>query len=350
MTASSTFSSRISPPEDIDAAARALLDGALVVLPTETVYGLAARADDPDAVQRIYDVKGRPAGHPLIVHVADGMAALAGSWGADPLPLARSLAEEFWPGPMTLVVPRGPRTPDIVTGGQSTVAIRVPSHPVAAAVLLRMDELDPAGAPHGVAAPSANRFGRVSPTTYADAHAELAHRLQSRDVLLDGGPSEVGVESTIVDCTGDLPRILRPGSVTAGEIAAVCNCTVDDVRDGVTDIRVSGSLPSHYAPDAQLVVSPDLQAAIALLIAHVEAGARVDRIGLIAPASEPTPEGVRRLAAPKNSDDYARDLYAALRRADDDALALVLAIPPGADEGPVDAVIDRLHRAAAPRS
>ena len=349
MISPSTFSSSNSSSQDIDIAARALLDGALVVLPTETVYGLAARADDPDAVQRIYDVKGRPAGHPLIVHVADGMAALSGVWGGDAVPLARSLAEEFWPGPMTLVVPRGPRTPDIVTGGQATVAIRMPSHPVAAAVLMRMDELDPSGAPHGVAAPSANRFGRVSPTTFADARAELAHRLGPRDVLLDGGPSEVGVESTIVDCTGDLPRILRPGGVTASEIAAACGCTVDHVREGATDIRVPGSLPSHYAPDAQVVVSPDLQAAIALLMAHVEAGASVDRIGLIAPASEPTPEGVRRLAAPATSDDYARDLYAALRRADSDALALVLAIPPSDDDGPVDAVIDRLHRAAAPR-
>lgn len=336
-------------PDDIDTAARALLDGALVVLPTETVYGLAARADDPDAVQRIYDVKGRPAGHPLIVHVADGLAALSGVWGADAAPLPRLLAEEFWPGPMTLVVPRGPRTPDIVTGGQSTVAIRVPSHPVAAAVLARMDELDPAGAPHGVAAPSANRFGRVSPTTFADAQSELSDRLAAHDVVLDGGASEVGVESTIVDCTGDLPRLLRPGGVTVEEIAAACRCNPEQVRDGVSDIRVPGSLPSHYAPDAQVVVSPDLQAAIALLMAHVEAGANVDRIGLIAPASEPTPEGVRRLMAPRTSDDYARELYAALRRADADALALVVAIPPAADDGPVEAVLDRLHRAAAPR-
>lgn len=349
MTSASTAGASLASPDDIDIAARALLDGALVVLPTETVYGLAARADSPDAVRRIYDVKGRPAGHPLIVHVADGLAALSGVWGADATALARSLAEEFWPGPMTLVVPRGPRTPDIVTGGQSTVAIRVPSHPVAAAVLQRMDELDPAGAPHGVAAPSANRFGRVSPTTYADARAELAHRLQPRDVLLDGGPSEVGVESTIVDCTGVLPRILRPGGVTAGEIATACDCTPDQVRDGASDIRVPGSLPSHYAPDAQVVVSPDLQAAIAFLMAHVEAGAPVDRIGLIAPASDPTPEGVHRLAAPVTTDDYARDLYAALRRADTDSLALVLAIPPSDDDGPVDAVLDRLHRAAAPR-
>jgi len=339
----------VTAPTSIDAAAQALLDGALVVLPTETVYGLAARADDPVAVQRIYQVKGRPAGHPLIVHVADGLAALSNTWGADAAPLPRLLAEEFWPGPLTLVVPRGPRTPDIVTGGQATVAIRVPSHPVAAAVLRRMDELDPQGAPHGVAAPSANVFGRVSPTSLEHAADELADRLGPDDVMLDGGPSEVGVESTIVDCTGDLPRILRPGGVTVDEIAAVCDCTPQQMHDGVSDIRVPGSLPSHYAPRAQVIISPDLQAALALLMAHVEIGAQAQRVGLIAPASEPTPEGVQRLASPQGSDDYARSLYAALRRADTDDLALVLAIPPTPDDGPVEAVLDRLQRAAAPR-
>jgi L-threonylcarbamoyladenylate synthase len=349
MTAASSFSVAHASPDDIDTAARALLQGALVVLPTETVYGLAARADDPAAVQRIYDVKGRPPGHPLIVHVADGLAALSGTWGAQASDLARTLATEFWPGPVTLVVPRGPRTPDIVTGGQSTVAIRVPSHPVAAAVLRRMDEIDPSGAPHGVAAPSANRFGRVSPTTYRDAHGEIAHHLGSGDIVLDGGRCEIGVESTIVDCTGPLPRILRPGGVTAEQIAEVCQCSPEQVRDGATDIRVPGSLPSHYAPDAQVVICPDLHAAIALLMAHVEAGASVHRIGLIAPASEPTPEGVQRLAAPVTSEEYARELYAGLRRADAEGLALVLAIPPADDGGPFDAVLDRLHRAAAPR-
>lgn len=349
MTTASPVSLTRGSPDDIDIAARALLDGALVVLPTETVYGLAARADDPVAVQRIYEVKGRPPGHPLIVHVADGLAALSGTWGAQETPLARTLATEFWPGPLTLVVARGPRTPDIVTGGQSTVAIRVPSHPVAAAVLRRMDECDPAGAPHGVAAPSANRFGRVSPTTYRDAHSELAHRLASGDVILDGGRCEIGVESTIVDCTGSLPRILRPGGVTAEDIGEASGCNADQVRDGETNIRVPGSLPSHYAPDAAVVISPDLNAAVAFLMAHVEAGASGQRIGLIAPAREPTPEGVLRLAAPPTSEDYARDLYAALRRADAEGLALVLAIPPQEDGGPVDAVLDRLHRAAAPR-
>ena len=335
--------------QNIDAAAEALLAGALVVLPTETVYGLAARADDPAAVQRIYDVKGRPAGHPLIVHVADGIAALSGVWGADAAPLARLLAEEFWPGPLTLVVPRGPRTPDIVTGGQATVAIRVPSHPVAAAVLRRMDELDPQGAPHGVAAPSANVFGHVSPTTLEHAAAELADRLGPTDILLDGGPSEVGVESTIVDCTSEVPRILRPGGVTADEIATSCDCTPDQMRQDISTIRVPGSLPSHYAPRAQVILSPDLQAAVALLMAHMETGAPTQRIGMIAPASEPTPEGVYRLAAPATSDDYARGLYAALRRADTEDLALILAIPPDQDDGPVDAVLDRLQRASAPR-
>ncbi len=164
----------------------------------------------------------------------------------------------------------------------------------------------PQGAPHGVAAPSANVFGRVSPTSLEHAADELADRLGPDDVMLDGGPSEVGVESTIVDCTGDLPRILRPGGVTVDEIAAVCDCTPQQMHDGVSDIRVPGSLPSHYAPRAQVIISPDLQAALALLMAHVEIGAQAHRVGLIAPASEPTPEGVQRLASPQGSDDYAR--------------------------------------------
>ena len=334
----------MTEPASVDAAAQALLDGALVVLPTETVYGLAARADDLRAVARIYEVKGRP-----IVHVADGITALSDTWGADTAPLARLLAEEFWPGPLTLVVPRGPRTPDIVTGGQATVAIRVPSHPVASAVLHRMDEIDPLGAPHGVAAPSANIFGRVSPTTLEHATTELADLLGSADALLDGGPSEVGVESTIVDCTGVVPRILRPGGITLEEIAAVCGCTPQQMRNGVSNIRVPGSLPSHYAPRAEVVVALDLHAAMTLLRAYVESGAQLHRVGMIGPASEPTPEGVHRLASPRSSDDYARELYAALRQADTDGLALVLAIPPIPDDGPVEAVMDRLQRAAAPR-
>jgi L-threonylcarbamoyladenylate synthase len=336
-------------PHPIDAAARALLDGHLVVLPTETVYGLAARADDVEAVQRIYAVKGRPIGHPLIVHVADGAAALDQCWGAGATPLARVLAEEFWPGPLTVVVPRGPRTPDLVTGGQTTVAIRVPSHPDARAVLQRMDELDPAGAPHGVAAPSANSFGRVSPTRLEHVLADLGDRLGPDDVALDGGPCEVGVESTIVDATGKLPRILRPGGIGASEIAAACGCSPEQATDGVSDIRVPGSLPSHYAPRAQVVISPDPDAAFALVTAYAETLSPHKGIGMIAPREDPTPEGVHRLLEAGSSEDYARGLYAALRAADAEQVALIIAIPPRDGDDLRDAVLDRLYRAAAPR-
>ena len=338
-----------TPITDVDVAARALLHGALVVLPTETVYGLAARADDRGAVGRIFTTKGRPHRHPLIVHVADGDAALAGVWGRDAAPMARTLAAQFWPGPLTLVVPRGPWTTDEITGGQATVAIRVPAHPIARAVLQRMDEVDPAGAPHGLAAPSANRFGRVSPTTVAHAVEELADSLGDDDVFLDGGPCEVGVESTIVDCTGAVPRILRPGGVSAEEIAAACGCAVDVVIDGHSEVRVPGSMPSHYAPKARVIVAPDLAAAMSLVAASNEAGGSSAKVGLLAPAEYPTPEGLARLAEPETTEEYARVLYAALRAADDRGLAVVVAVPPEESDGLAAAVRDRLQRSAAPR-
>lgn len=335
---------------DPRAAAAALLEGALVVLPTETVYGLAGRADDPAAVARIYAVKGRPSLHPVIVHVADPRLdpSSPGTWVREVPDYAHRLAEQCWPGPLTLVLPRSHRATDDVTGGQDTVAVRVPSHPVALAVLRAMDELDPSGAPHGVAAPSANRFGHVSPTTVEHALADLGDLLTGADLALDGGPCSIGVESTIVDCTGPHPRVLRPGGIGIADIEQVCGLEALDAAD--SGIRVPGALPSHYAPAARIALATDGDALAAYVDAAVVGGTPVSRIGVIAAAEVTAPEGTARLLAPHSADDYARGLYDALRRADAAELTFIVAVPPEPDaEGVSDAIADRLRRASAPR-
>ncbi|MDP4675707.1 MAG: L-threonylcarbamoyladenylate synthase [Candidatus Nanopelagicales bacterium] len=326
------------PIGTIDSAAAALLDSRLVILPTETVYGLAGRADRVDAVARIYHTKGRPSDHPVIVHVADYQGAVHDSWASGFPTLAQELAHAFWPGPLTLVLPRGPRSGLNVTGGQGTVALRVPAHPIAQAVLRSMDEQDPQGAPHGIAAPSANRFGKVSPTTVQHAITELSPYLQPGDLALDGGACSWGVESTIVDCMGERPMILRPGGVTTEDIAAL---GLDPVTISQPTTRVPGSLASHYAPRAQVV----LHEFGALPADDVPA----DRQGFLALAEIETPAGMHRLAAPKTSVEYARMLYSALRAADDADLLLVVAVLPSEVDGVGAAVADRLRRAASPR-
>lgn len=335
-----------------DAAAIALLAGQLAILPTETVYGLAARADDPSAVARIYTAKGRPLDHPVIVHVADANAALDTSspqaWAREVPDYAQALADAFWPGPMSLVLARAPRSGDHVTGGQDTVALRVPGHHLARDVLRHMDELDPTNAPHGVAAPSANRFGRVSPTTAEHAVEEFIEVLEPEQfVVVDGGTSDVGVESTIIDCTGAVPRILRPGAVSAADVERVTGLVTAETGRG---IRVPGALPSHYAPSAHLVLAPDGPALRAVIESSAEAGLAPSSVGVIAPGELDTPEGARRLLAPASHAEYARGLYAAMRAADREGLRMIVAIPPEPDEeGIGDAVADRLRRAAAPR-
>ena len=336
--------------DDPRAAAAALLGGALVILPTETVYGLAARADDPAAVARIYAVKGRPAQHPVIVHVADPRLdpSAPASWVREAPDYARRLADALWPGPLTLVLPRSARATDDVTGGQDTVAVRVPAHPLALEVLRAMDELDPEGAPHGVAAPSANRFGHVSPTALAHAVADLGELLADSDLAIDGGACDVGVESTIVDCTGPQPRVLRPGGIGVAEVERVTGLEALDAT--ASGIRVPGALPSHYAPAARIALARDADALAAYIDAAVEGGTDVDAIGVIAMSAVPTPEGATRLLAPDASDAYARGLYDALRRADAAGIAFVVAVPPDPDaEGVSEAIADRLRRASAPR-
>ena len=306
----------------MSSAAENLLAGNLVAFPTETVYGLGADATNADAVARIYAAKGRPADHPLIVHVAS-MEGL-GDWAAEVPGYAISLARDFWPGPMTLIVKRSVLAGDFVTGGQDTVGVRVPDHPVALGLL---EAFARAGG-KGVAAPSANRFGNVSPTTAQAVADELNEYLVDADQILDGGACDVGVESTIIDCTGDRPRILRPGAVTVAMIEESTGLSVVGVVES-TDIRVSGSLDSHYAPLATVVLDQS----------------PVAGQGFIAMADVVTPDGVVRLAAPKTHEEFARVLYAALREADEKGLQTVVVAQPKGD-GIAIAIRDRLKRAA----
>ena len=302
-------------------AAAVLMSGGLVAFPTETVYGLGADACNAAAVARIYSVKGRPADHPLIVHVAS-MDAL-GDWAADVPAYAIALARDYWPGPMTLVVTRSELAADFITGGQDTVGVRVPNHPVALGLL---EAFARAGG-KGVAAPSANRFGHVSPTTAQAVSDELSDYLADSDVILDGGACAVGVESTIIDCTGDVPKILRPGAITEEMIEHSTGLDVLDV-DGVA-IRVSGSLESHYSPIAKVVLDQS----------------PVAGQGFIAMADVESSAGVIRLAAPTTHEEFARVLYSALRAADEQGLnTVVVAQPEG--NGIAIAIRDRLQRAS----
>jgi L-threonylcarbamoyladenylate synthase len=303
-------------------AASVLMAGGLVAFPTETVYGLGADACNAAAVARIYSVKGRPADHPLIVHVAsmDGL----GDWARDVPTYAIALARDYWPGPMTLIVPRSDLAGDFVTGGQDTVGVRVPNHPVALGLL----EAFAAAGGKGVAAPSANRFGNVSPTTANAVAAELGDYLADGDQILDGGACDVGVESTIIDCTGDEPKILRPGAITVEMIEQSTGLRViGSVEE--PEIRVSGSLDSHYAPEATVVLDQSPTAGQ----------------GFIAMADVVAAEGVVRLAAPRTHEEFAQVLYAALRAADEQGLSTVVVQQPVGD-GIAIAIRDRLKRAA----
>jgi L-threonylcarbamoyladenylate synthase len=307
--------------ETIRSAALSIKGGSLVAFPTETVYGLGANAQDPDAIARIYSVKGRPTDHPLIVHISslDQME----QWASDICEYAITLARDFWPGPMTLVVKRSDLAKDFVTGGQETIALRVPAHPIALALL---QEFSKVGG-KGIAAPSANRFGAVSPTTAEAVQEELESYLLPGDVILDGGPSVVGLESTIIDCTGPAPMVLRLGAITPLMIEESTGMVA--LEKNPAGIRVSGSMASHYSPKARVILD---------VIA--EPGD-----GLIAPDQIPTPDGVIRLAAPNSIEQYARILYHALRSADQRGIETVVVLQPGGD-GLAAAIRDRLRRSA----
>ena len=304
-------------------AASNLKAGSLVAFPTETVYGLGADANNADAVARIYKVKGRPADHPLIVHIAsiDGIS----DWAEDIPDYAIALARKFWPGPMTLIFKRTELVKDFITGGQETIGLRVPDHTIALALI---NEFSKVGG-KGIAAPSANRFGHVSPTTSAAVKEELEEFLSKGDLILDGGPSQVGVESTIIDCTSTAPRILRPGAITIEMIEETSGMKV--INSG-REIRVSGSLEKHYSPIAKVVLNEEAKSGE----------------GLIALQEVSTPEGVIRLASPKSAEEFARVMYAALRDADTRELAKVVVIEP-LGEGIAIAIRDRLERASKGR-
>ena len=301
-------------------AAQCLIAGDLVAFPTETVYGLGADATNSAAVARIYSVKGRPNNHPLIVHIAS--MERMGDWASDVPEYAIALAREFWPGPMTLVLKRSDLAADFVTGGQDTVGVRVPDHIVALALLEAFEKVGG----KGVAAPSANRFGHVSPTTAAAVIEELGEYLLEDDLVLDGGVCAVGVESTIIDCTSAAPSVLRPGAIG---IAMIEECTGLKTTQSDKEIRVSGSLENHYAPSAKVLLSDS----------------PTSGQGFIAHSTIQTPPGVIRLASPFNDDEFAQILYSALRAADAQGLKeVVVAQPMGI--GIAVAIRDRLARAA----
>jgi L-threonylcarbamoyladenylate synthase len=308
--------------DSVKAAAQSLIAGHLVAFPTETVYGLGADATNETAISKIYKAKGRPADHPLIVHIPSIDAI--DQWAQDISEYAINLARDFWPGPMTLVFKRSDLAKDFITGNQDTVGLRVPNQSIALALLKEFESIGG----KGIAAPSANRFGAVSPTTAQAVKDELENYLdQSNDIILDGGPCQVGVESTIIDCTSQTPQILRLGAITKEMIQESTGLLVID--EAPTDIRVSGSLESHYSPNAKVVLDT-----------YPTSGE-----GFIAIDSIQTPPDAIRLAAPSSIEGFARDLYSALRFADAQGLTKVCVIQP---QGPglAAAIRDRLKRAA----
>jgi L-threonylcarbamoyladenylate synthase len=305
-------------------AALALKQGHLVAFPTETVYGLGADATNEEAVARIYKVKGRPTDHPLIVHISS--MELLDKWVIDIPEYAIKLASAFWPGPMTLVLPRAHIAKDFITGGQDTVAIRVPAHTLANQFLREFESLGG----HGVAAPSANRFGKLSSTTAQDVYSDLCSYLRPNDLILDNNSTYIGIESTIINCTKSKPTILRPGALTSGDIQNKLGFFFESNFEGLNnEIKHSGSFQSHYSPKAKVIVDRKPSRGQ----------------GLVALDSYPTPPGVIRLATPKNNSEYAQILYSALRLGDSYRLATICVIAPTGEDIAV-AIRDRIHKAS----
>lgn len=307
----------------IKKAAQALIGGNLVAFPTETVYGLGADAMNEKAVCRLYSVKARPKNHPVIVHISS--INKLGIWTADVPDYAIKLARKFWPGPLTLILKRSGLVEDYITGGQDKVGIRVPNQPVALELLKQFEQLGGIG----IAAPSANKFGAVSPTSAVATQEEIGAFLGAEDLVLDGGQCLIGIESTIVDCTKYRPEILRPGAVT---IEMVENTTKLPLALNLSksDVKTSGLLQTHYSPKAKVVLDQ-----------NPEAGD-----GFISMASLPTPKGVMRLASPTSIDEFARELYVAFRAADVRGLKKIVVIQPEGG-GLAIAIRDRLRKAAS---
>ena len=306
-------------------AAASLVNGNLVAFPTETVYGLGADATNKDAVARVYEVKSRPVGHPLIVHISS--IEHLNKWAKDIPDYAIKLAKAFWPGPMTLILPRTDLAKDFITGGQNNVGVRVPSHTVALELLKEFE----AQGGLGVAAPSANRFGAVSPTTASAVMTELADFLSLNDQILDGGACLVGVESTIIDCTLQKPSILRPGAITKKMIEITLGINIDLPTSNSESIQVkaAGLLESHYVPRVKVILS----------------GTPANGDGFIALDTHPTPDGVIRIASPKTDSEFAQVLYEGFRLADMKGLSRLFVVPPTGD-GIAVAINDRLSKSA----
>ena len=306
-------------------AAAALIKGDLVAFPTETVYGLGADATNKESIGRIYEVKGRPVGHPIIVHISS--VSNLDKWARDIPEYAFKLAITFWPGPMTLILPRTDIAEDFITGSQDNVGIRIPSHTVALALLKEFESLGGLG----VAAPSANRFGAVSPTTASAVEVELADFLSKNDQILDGGLCSIGVESTIINCTQNKPLILRPGAVTKEMVEDALGIIInlDTSNSEHVQIKAAGLLDSHYAPKAKVFLT----------------GTPALGDGFIALDSFATPAGALRLASPKTNEEFARVLYDSFRSADIKGLRRVFVIPPTGN-GIAVAINDRLAKSA----
>ena len=314
--------------KEIEHAVSVLRSGGLVAFPTETVYGLGADASNPAAVRKIFEAKGRPAAHPVIVHLAD--AVQLANWAREIPEGARRLAKQFWPGPLTIILRRASRVSDVVTGGQDTVALRVPSHPVAQQLLARFGG--------GIAAPSANRHGRVSATTAEHVRREFGAAV---DCVLDGGEAKIGIESAIVDVSRGAPTLLRPGWITAAEIEAVLGAAL--AAPAANAPRAPGTLAAHYAPRTPLVLMEG-DRALELAASLARQGRRVAVLALT--ARRPPLEGLEWVAAPLDAAGYAHALYASLRRLDEAGCdAIIAEQPPQVPEWA--AINDRLARAAA---
>ena len=307
---------------EIKMAAKALKEGHLVAFPTETVYGLGADAMNQRAVARVYELKARPPDHPLIVHIASVDQLL--NWAIDIPNYAEKLAEKFWPGPMTLILKKSKIAKDFVTGSQATIGVRIPSHPMAQALLIEFNCLGGLG----IAAPSVNKFGKVSATTKEMIDIEFANLLTNEDLVLDGGKSTIGIESTIIDCSSKIPNILRPGWITEGMITKYLDFKIIDLKYK-SSIRHSGSFQSHYKPKCKIILGLEPQVGD----------------GMFALSKFNTPPGVIRLGSPRTVEEFARDMYLALSLADRKKMKTIYIIPPEG-EGLSEAIRDRLKKAS----
>jgi len=311
--------------EAIRVAALALKAGHLVAFPTETVYGLGADARNADAVKKIYEAKGRPTDHPLIVHISS--INQLDKWAIEIPEYAIELARKFWPGPMTLVLKRSEIAEDFITGNQKTIGLRVPKDPIALALITEFEKISGSA----IAAPSANRFGQVSPTSSADVHEELGTFLSSFDLILDGTTSEIGIESTIIDCTGERPSILRSGFITKEDIENELDILTVEVSKS-NDIKFSGSFKKHYAPRCKIIIGP----------------AVIEGAGFFALSNVETPQGMERLASPSSVEEFARILYSTFRSADQRGVGQLVVLPPYGN-GLAYAIMERLEKASKGR-